>query len=159
MTVAISKRSLSLSYCYGHGYECMASTSLCTIATPFSSRMFFLSNTAYSVAPDGVKTDWSNVTELLNRKKEKNGLIVYLSYCFYRTNVNDFFCLFLFCICSFVFVFLVCLFCLFFLLKPGPSYPVYTLHVQQHHSDSQMLLLKVCVLVSRLIAFKIKARY
>lgn len=33
--------------------------------------MFFLSNPAYSVAPDGVLTDWSNVTELLNRKKEK----------------------------------------------------------------------------------------
>lgn len=107
--------------------------------------MFFLSNTAYSYAPDGVLTDWSDVTELLNRKKEekkqmeRNGLIVYLSYCFYRTNVNDFL-FFLVCICLFVVVFF---FCWLFSVETWSSLPrVHTLHVQQHHSDSQMLLFK-----------------
>lgn len=61
---------------------------------------------------------------------------------------------FLFCICLFV------VFLFVFSVETWSSLPcVHTLHVQQHHSDSQMLLFKVCVLVSRLLAIKIKARY
>lgn len=68
--------------------------------------MFFLSNTAYSVAPDGVLTDWSNVTELLNRKKEEKKMD---SLCIYPTVFTEqmsmiFFVLYLL-ICCFLFVF------------------------------------------------------
>lgn len=75
----------------------------------FSSRMFFLSNPAYSVAPDGVLTDWSNVTELLNRKKEKKKTT-------HRRNNMDSLCIYptvftnqmsmIFC-CCFVFAYLL----------------------------------------------------
>lgn len=126
--------------------------------------MFFLSNTAYSVAPDGVLTDWSNVTELLKprkgrkKKNKRLGLIVYLSYCFYRTNVNDFFFLLLF---LFMFAYLLFLFVWgFFSVETWSFLPcLHMLHVQQHYSDSQTLLLRVRILVSRLLAIKIKARY
>lgn len=87
--------------------------------------MFFLSNTAYSVAPDGVLTDWSNGTEPLNRKrkkkeKKKNRWNEMDLLCIYPTVFTEqMSMIFLFCICLFV------VFCLF-LLKPGPPYPVYT---------------------------------
>lgn len=60
----------------------------------------------------------------------------------------------------FCFVFAYLLFFLFISVETWSSLPrVHMLHVQQHHSDSHMLLFKVCVLVSRLLAIKIKARY
>lgn len=58
---------------------------------------------------------------------------------------------FLFCICLFV------VFLFVFSVETWSSLPcVHTLHVQQHHSDSQMLLFKVCVLVSRLFSYQNK---
>lgn len=124
--------------------------------------MFFLSNTAYSVAPDGVLTDWSDVTELLNRKrKEKkhrrnkmDSLCIYPTVFTEQMSMTFFSCCFVFAYLLDFFLFVVFL----FLLKPGPPFPVYThSHVQQHHSYSRFL--KVCVLLSRLLAIKIKARY
>lgn len=87
--------------------------------------MFFLSNTAYSVAPDGLKTDWSNVTELLHRKRKKKSRWNKMdSLCIYPTvfteQMSFIFVLYLLICCFFV------CFCFFFLSKPGPSYPVYT---------------------------------
>lgn len=125
---------------------------------PFSSRMFFLSNTAYSVAPDGVLTDWSNGTEPLNRKrkkKTKNRWNEMDLLCIYPTVFTEQMSMIFFC---FVFAYLL-FFCLF-LLKPGPPYPVYT--CSMFNSTIAIVtcsFLKVCVLVSRLLAIKIKARY
>lgn len=127
--------------------------------------MFFLSNPAYSVAPDGVLTDWSNVTELLNRKKEKEK-----KNTTHRRNNMDSLCIYptvftnqmsmIFVVVLYLLIFLGFFVLFWFLLKPGPPLPcVHTLHVQQHHSDSCFFLLFVCLLLSRLLAIKIKARY
>jgi len=62
-----------------------------------------------------------------------------MDLCIYPTVFTDqMSMIFLFCICLFVVLFFVC-----FSVETWSSLPcVHTLHVQQHHSDSHMLLLK-----------------
>lgn len=79
------------------------------------------------------------------------------SLCIYPTVFTEqmsmiFFVLYLLICCFFV--------CFFFLLKPGPPYPVYTCFMfSSTIAIVTCSFLKGCVLVSRLIAIKIKARY
>lgn len=67
-----------------------------------------------------------------------------------------------FCFFWFVFAYLLLFFFFVgcFLLKPGPPYPVYTRFMfNSTIAIVKCSFLKVCVLVSRLLAIKIKARY